>query len=191
MRTDGSKDVPLSDVTPEQREELFQLYSFQMPEDLFHFWEFCKELSPENPCGMLYWFIYFFWSQHIPFCCNFIGFYFCDFCFVKLKNVCSFLQKGCHCQATQLIQILKLKLSVWFLKKLTLFFFNLYCKTNLAKLIIWTEQKWNFHWYILLFLLLTMNTKDVWCFCFFVNAWKINAKNCFKRKTINRFDELV
>ncbi|XP_078799939.1 histone PARylation factor 1-like [Oryzias latipes] len=53
MRTDGSKDVPLSDVTPEQREELFRLYSFQMPEDLFHFWEFCKELSPENPCGAL------------------------------------------------------------------------------------------------------------------------------------------
>ncbi|XP_038126947.1 histone PARylation factor 1 [Cyprinodon tularosa] len=41
--------LPSSSLNPEQRNELTQLYGFQMPEDLFHFWDFCKELSPENP----------------------------------------------------------------------------------------------------------------------------------------------
>ncbi|XP_068177226.1 histone PARylation factor 1 isoform X2 [Antennarius striatus] len=37
----------------EKREEVVQLYKLQMPEDLYHFWDFCKELSPDSPCGAL------------------------------------------------------------------------------------------------------------------------------------------
>lgn len=52
-RTDESKAVPLSGVDSEQRDEMLQLYNFQMPEDLYHFWDFCKELCPDNPRGAL------------------------------------------------------------------------------------------------------------------------------------------
>ncbi|XP_068607349.1 histone PARylation factor 1 [Brachionichthys hirsutus] len=51
--TDESKVVPLSDVDSEKREEVVQRYNLPMPEDLYHFWDFCKELSPESPCGAL------------------------------------------------------------------------------------------------------------------------------------------
>lgn len=53
VRTDESKAVPLSAVDSEQRDEMLQLYNFQMPEDLYHFWDFCKELCPDNPRGAL------------------------------------------------------------------------------------------------------------------------------------------
>ncbi|KAM4751452.1 histone PARylation factor 1 [Anableps anableps] len=52
-RADESKALPSSRVNPQQRDELAQLYGFHMPEDLYHFWDFCKELSPDNPCGAL------------------------------------------------------------------------------------------------------------------------------------------
>ncbi|XP_012721002.2 histone PARylation factor 1 [Fundulus heteroclitus] len=52
-RADESKALPPSGVDPEQRDELARLYGFQMPEDLFHFWDLCKELSPDNPRGAL------------------------------------------------------------------------------------------------------------------------------------------
>ncbi|KAM4583552.1 histone PARylation factor 1 [Odontesthes bonariensis] len=52
-RTDESKAMPLSGVNSEQRDEMAQLYGFQMPEDLFHFWDFCNKLCPDNPCGAL------------------------------------------------------------------------------------------------------------------------------------------
>uniref|UniRef100_A0A3Q1F1Y0 Histone PARylation factor 1 n=1 Tax=Acanthochromis polyacanthus TaxID=80966 RepID=A0A3Q1F1Y0_9TELE len=41
--------APSSGVDSEQRDEMLQLYNFQMPEDLYHFWDFCKELCPDNP----------------------------------------------------------------------------------------------------------------------------------------------
>lgn len=37
----------------DQRDELNQLYKLQMPEDLYHFWDLCKELSPDSPCGKI------------------------------------------------------------------------------------------------------------------------------------------
>ncbi|XP_076584752.1 histone PARylation factor 1 [Chaetodon auriga] len=52
-RTDESKAVPSSEVDSVQREEMMQLYKLQMPEDLYHFWDFCKELCPDSPCGAL------------------------------------------------------------------------------------------------------------------------------------------
>lgn len=52
-RTDESKSVPLSKVDSDHRDEMMKLYKFQMPEDLYHFWDFCKEICPESPCGML------------------------------------------------------------------------------------------------------------------------------------------
>ncbi|XP_031697285.1 histone PARylation factor 1 [Anarrhichthys ocellatus] len=32
---------------------MLQLYKLQMPEDLYHFWDFCKELRPDSPRGAL------------------------------------------------------------------------------------------------------------------------------------------
>lgn len=52
-RTDDPKAMSLSEVDSKQRDEMLQLYKLQMPEDLYHFWDFCKELCPENPHGML------------------------------------------------------------------------------------------------------------------------------------------
>ncbi|XP_032399432.1 histone PARylation factor 1 [Etheostoma spectabile] len=52
-RTDESKAVATSEVDSEQREEIVQLYKLQMPEDLYHFWDFCKELCPDSPRGAL------------------------------------------------------------------------------------------------------------------------------------------
>lgn len=50
-RVDESKAVSLT-VDSAQRDEVVQLYNLQMPDDLFHFWDFCKELYPDNPCSM-------------------------------------------------------------------------------------------------------------------------------------------
>ncbi|XP_076001698.1 histone PARylation factor 1 [Genypterus blacodes] len=36
-----------------QRDELLQRYKLQVPEDLYHFWDFCNELSPDDPRGAL------------------------------------------------------------------------------------------------------------------------------------------
>ncbi|KAM6939920.1 histone PARylation factor 1 [Xenentodon cancila] len=52
-RTEECKAVPLSGATSEQRDEMVRLYGFQMPEDLYHFWDFCKECCPANPRGAL------------------------------------------------------------------------------------------------------------------------------------------
>ncbi|XP_027875106.1 histone PARylation factor 1 isoform X1 [Xiphophorus couchianus] len=50
-RADEPKAMLSSRVDAEQRDELAQLYGFHVPEDLYHFWDFCKELSPDSPCG--------------------------------------------------------------------------------------------------------------------------------------------
>lgn len=52
-RTDEPKVVAASKVDAAQRDELMQLYKLQMPEDLYHFWDFCMELCPDNPRGIL------------------------------------------------------------------------------------------------------------------------------------------
>uniref|UniRef100_UPI0037E72BB6 histone PARylation factor 1 n=1 Tax=Semicossyphus pulcher TaxID=241346 RepID=UPI0037E72BB6 len=49
----ADEEVPLSEVNSDQRDEITQLYKLQMPEDLYHFWDFCKELCPDSPCGAL------------------------------------------------------------------------------------------------------------------------------------------
>lgn len=48
---DDVKAAPLSKVSRQQRDEILQLYKLHMPEDLYHFWDLCKELCPDNPCG--------------------------------------------------------------------------------------------------------------------------------------------
>ncbi|KAF7665160.1 hypothetical protein LDENG_00152420 [Lucifuga dentata] len=48
-RCDESTALQVSHVASDQRDEMVQLYKFQMPEDLYHFWDFCKELCPDNP----------------------------------------------------------------------------------------------------------------------------------------------
>ncbi|XP_019718097.1 histone PARylation factor 1 isoform X1 [Hippocampus comes] len=45
--------APLSKVSQQQRDEILQLYKLHMPDDLYHFWDLCKELCPDNPCGAL------------------------------------------------------------------------------------------------------------------------------------------
>ncbi|TMS23021.1 Histone PARylation factor 1 [Larimichthys crocea] len=52
-RPDESKAAPSSQVDSSRRDEIMQLYKLQMPEDLYHFWDFCKELCPDSPCGAL------------------------------------------------------------------------------------------------------------------------------------------
>ncbi|XP_058496328.1 histone PARylation factor 1 [Solea solea] len=38
-----------SKFKPEQHDEMVRLYKLEMPDDLYHFWDFCKELCPDNP----------------------------------------------------------------------------------------------------------------------------------------------
>lgn len=52
VRTEESKPAPMSEVDSEQRDEMVRLCKLQMPEDLYHFWDFCNELCPDNPRGM-------------------------------------------------------------------------------------------------------------------------------------------
>ncbi|XP_028987075.2 histone PARylation factor 1 [Betta splendens] len=52
-RLDPSKAVPVSEVDSEQRDEIARLYKLQMPEDLYHFWDFCRQLCPDDPRGAL------------------------------------------------------------------------------------------------------------------------------------------
>ncbi|XP_068448035.1 histone PARylation factor 1 [Clinocottus analis] len=54
-RLDESKAAAAapSGVQSQQRDEMLQLYKLQAPEDLYHFWDFCKELSPDSPRGAL------------------------------------------------------------------------------------------------------------------------------------------
>ncbi|XP_062334633.1 histone PARylation factor 1 [Osmerus eperlanus] len=40
---------PLSEVRSELREEVEQHYKLRMPEDFYHFWDFCRCLRPDNP----------------------------------------------------------------------------------------------------------------------------------------------
>lgn len=51
-RPDQSKAVPVSEVDSEQRDEILRLYKLQMPEDLYHLWDFCRQLCPDDPRGM-------------------------------------------------------------------------------------------------------------------------------------------
>uniref|UniRef100_UPI00398E78EB histone PARylation factor 1 n=1 Tax=Pristiophorus japonicus TaxID=55135 RepID=UPI00398E78EB len=51
---DGKKNRREKSVIPEElRQELEDLYKLPMPEDFYHFWEFCEELNPGNPCEAL------------------------------------------------------------------------------------------------------------------------------------------
>lgn len=50
-RSDQSKDMPSGKIDSDQRDEICRLYKLEMPEDLYHFWDFCKELNPDSPCG--------------------------------------------------------------------------------------------------------------------------------------------
>ncbi|CAL1601479.1 unnamed protein product [Knipowitschia caucasica] len=50
-RTNELKDIPTSGISSQQRDEMKELYSLEMPEDLYHFWDFCKELCPDDPRG--------------------------------------------------------------------------------------------------------------------------------------------
>ncbi|XP_053712885.1 histone PARylation factor 1-like [Synchiropus splendidus] len=52
-RCTDSLATALSAVSAKQRDEVERLYKLQMPEDFYHFWEFCKELSSEDPRGAL------------------------------------------------------------------------------------------------------------------------------------------
>nr|XP_057901939.1 histone PARylation factor 1 isoform X1 [Doryrhamphus excisus] len=52
-RADDPEATSTSKVSPQQRDEMLQLYKLHMPEDLYHFWDLCKELCPDNPCGAL------------------------------------------------------------------------------------------------------------------------------------------
>ena len=57
--TDGSEPVPSAKVSSELREQIVQLYKLQMPEDLYHFWDFCQGLCPDDPRGMFLFYIFF------------------------------------------------------------------------------------------------------------------------------------
>ncbi|CAL8333198.1 unnamed protein product [Merluccius merluccius] len=46
---DVSKSVPSAKASSELREQIVQLYKLQMPEDLYHFWDFCQGLCPDDP----------------------------------------------------------------------------------------------------------------------------------------------
>ncbi|XP_008315212.2 histone PARylation factor 1 [Cynoglossus semilaevis] len=48
-RNNDSNAIHVSDVNSKQRDEIVHLYKLEMPEDLYHFWDFCKELCPDNP----------------------------------------------------------------------------------------------------------------------------------------------
>ncbi|XP_038661729.1 histone PARylation factor 1 isoform X1 [Scyliorhinus canicula] len=51
---DGKKNRGDNAGIPEEvRREVQDLYKLQMPEDFYHFWEFCEKLNPENPCEAL------------------------------------------------------------------------------------------------------------------------------------------
>ncbi|XP_062242934.1 histone PARylation factor 1 isoform X1 [Platichthys flesus] len=52
-RSDEPDAAPLSKVDSGQRDEMVRLYKLQMPEDLYHFWDFCKQLFPDDPRGAL------------------------------------------------------------------------------------------------------------------------------------------
>lgn len=43
---------PVIGVPAEVREEVERLYKLPMPDDFYHFWDFCKQLYPESPRGM-------------------------------------------------------------------------------------------------------------------------------------------
>ncbi|XP_030048529.1 histone PARylation factor 1 isoform X2 [Microcaecilia unicolor] len=54
----GAKDakkkrLELADVPDSLRQEVQSLYKLLLPEDFFHFWKFCLELSPTEPCDAL------------------------------------------------------------------------------------------------------------------------------------------
>ncbi|KAK7929417.1 hypothetical protein WMY93_005812 [Mugilogobius chulae] len=52
-RTNEIKNAPPSSINSHQRDEMKELYSLEMPEDLYHFWDFCKEYCADNPRGAL------------------------------------------------------------------------------------------------------------------------------------------
>lgn len=59
-KTRSEKSV--SDVYSKQRDEIMKLYKLQMPEDLYLFWDFCKELCPDDPRGkLIVLFVFFTW----------------------------------------------------------------------------------------------------------------------------------
>ncbi|XP_061627307.1 histone PARylation factor 1 isoform X5 [Phyllopteryx taeniolatus] len=53
VRPDDVKATRPSEASPQRRDEMLRLYKLHMPEDLYHFWDFCEEIHPDNPCGAL------------------------------------------------------------------------------------------------------------------------------------------
>ncbi|XP_061535520.1 histone PARylation factor 1 [Phycodurus eques] len=53
VRPDDAKATRPSEASPQRRDEMLRLYKLHMPEDLYHFWDFCEEIRPDNPCGAL------------------------------------------------------------------------------------------------------------------------------------------
>lgn len=37
--------------TKDVKEKLKEVFKVELPQDFFDFWEFCKELNKEKPCG--------------------------------------------------------------------------------------------------------------------------------------------
>ncbi|XP_007894149.1 chromosome unknown open reading frame, human C4orf27 isoform X2 [Callorhinchus milii] len=51
---DAKKKRPEKATFPEEiRKEIHSLYKLPMPEDFYHFWKFCEDLNPEDPCEAL------------------------------------------------------------------------------------------------------------------------------------------
>ncbi|XP_060698808.1 histone PARylation factor 1 isoform X3 [Hemiscyllium ocellatum] len=51
---DGKKNRGEKSGVPEElRQEVEDLYKLRMPEDFYHFWEFCEKQDPQNPCEAL------------------------------------------------------------------------------------------------------------------------------------------
>uniref|UniRef100_A0A8D0BT07 Histone PARylation factor 1 n=1 Tax=Salvator merianae TaxID=96440 RepID=A0A8D0BT07_SALMN len=42
-----------ANVPDDVRQQVESCYQLKMPEDFYHFWKFCEELTPENPCDAL------------------------------------------------------------------------------------------------------------------------------------------
>ncbi|KAJ8000454.1 hypothetical protein DPEC_G00180290 [Dallia pectoralis] len=45
----ASADLTPAQCSPGLREEVERLYQLRMPEDFYHFWDFCSRLNPESP----------------------------------------------------------------------------------------------------------------------------------------------
>lgn len=60
-------------VAGEMKEEVERLYKLRMPDDFFHFWEFCKSLRADCPQGTCAILMVLYLYQH--FSCMFLHYY--------------------------------------------------------------------------------------------------------------------